>query len=615
MKNLILFADGTGNSGGAVNSNVWRACQAIDRTPPIGNETPQFTFYDEGVGTQESKLGRAIASGTGYGVDINVRQIYQYLIQHYEPGDKIFMFGFSRGAFTVRVVANLLFYCGLANKNKGLPPGQSGALPEDVARLARMAVAAYKRRHFSDPHRGHPAEFRKQYGLSGNNTQANIGGEPGWFPIHFIGVWDTVDAYGLPINELANTFTDLFRWTGLYWLSLRFKEQFRLRENDLHPLIVNGYHALAIDDERHAFHPKMWIEKTPLDPRTMEPLKRANETVMKFVNGAGEIIAPPAERDIQQVWFTGMHSNVGGGYPQDQLAHVSLLWMMEKAAACGLRFNPNLWAEYQQTADVNGRMHDSRLGVGVIYRYRPRDLAEICASAGLTKPTLHEAVLKRTHQRNTAYAPTGVPAIYDIVPVNSSVGVTTPTEVDPELRLAYHKQVDGLVWLKEVFYLATVGSIALLLWLMWSWDENPQTDAPIYHSRAEETIAMLIIPMIEFVMWASPYDYFEGGWFQFRYHPFVFCGFLLWLGVAIIAPMWLSIKIKHISSRGWATGLGDCVLTCPPRRPLLLRMRTLKSFHLLADIMQYWIVPYGLMVLTLWGIGYILIRQRTFAFS
>ena len=113
MKKIILFSDGTGNSGGGVNSNVWRLYEAIDVRDP-----QQVTFYDDGVGTQENKYLRALSSGTGIGVKQNVIDLYSFLLHQYEPGDQIYLFGFSRDAFTARVLSNLLFYCGIAKATR-----------------------------------------------------------------------------------------------------------------------------------------------------------------------------------------------------------------------------------------------------------------------------------------------------------------------------------------------------------------------------------------------------------------------------------------------------------------------------------------------------------------
>src|SRR5207247_478988 len=147
-------------------------------------------------------------------------------------------------------------------------------------------------------------------------------------PIEFIGVWDTVEALGLPVDEMKHT---LDRW---------FKLQFRDGENDLHPRIRHACHALSIDDERLTFHPTLFDES----------FRRGDQVV-------------------EQVWFPGVHANVGGGYPKDQMSLVALVWMMEKAHACGLEFHQSIWDDYRRDQDVNGEIYDSRAGLGMYYRY------------------------------------------------------------------------------------------------------------------------------------------------------------------------------------------------------------------------------------------------------
>ncbi len=332
---------------------------------------------------------------------------------------------------------------------------------------------------------------------------------------------------------------------------------------------------------------------------------------MKFVNTAGETVAPPANRVIQQVWFAGMHSNVGGGYPQDQLAHLPLLWMMEKAAADdGLRFNTNLWAEYRQAADVSGRMYDSRSGTGLIYRYRPRDLTVLCAAGGLTKPTLHEAVLKRIKHHAAAYAPTGVPAIYDVVPANTSLGLKTDLETNPNGRRALHDQVDDYIWLRRGLYLFSLTGLVLLLWLMWSWAdaEVAGTTTVTFDCGCERVIAKLVEPLIDIGAWAIP-SYFEPGWKAFKSYPSVFCSFIGFFGTAIWSHRRLSKRMTSIGNRGWAIGFSTAAPQQQYRRSPVSWIRQLKASNLVADLFHYWIAPYGLLLLTLWGIGYILLAR------
>src|SRR5437870_2753172 len=107
-KNIILCSDGTGNSGGVgYNTNVWRVYLAVDHQPP-GKDLKQVAFYDDGVGSQDYKILKIIGGAFGWGISENLCQLYAFLMLHYQPGDKLFLFGFSRGAFTIRTLGNMI---------------------------------------------------------------------------------------------------------------------------------------------------------------------------------------------------------------------------------------------------------------------------------------------------------------------------------------------------------------------------------------------------------------------------------------------------------------------------------------------------------------------------
>ncbi len=114
-KNIVLLSDGTGNSAAKeFKTNVWRFYQAVDINPPVsGNEPPQLVFYDDGVGTENFKPLAYLGLAVGLGLAKNVKDLYTFLCRNYKKGDNIFLIGFSRGAFTVRVLAGLIGQCGL----------------------------------------------------------------------------------------------------------------------------------------------------------------------------------------------------------------------------------------------------------------------------------------------------------------------------------------------------------------------------------------------------------------------------------------------------------------------------------------------------------------------
>lgn len=477
------------------------------------------------MGTQALTPLRLLGGAIGFGLRRNVKQLYAFLLQHFEPDDRIFLFGFSRGAFTVRVVANLLFYCGIAEATDKRPTA--------IDALAKEAVDAYAARAFNDPMSGPPADFRRRRGL---HHPTNVGGEKGWFPVHFVGVWDTVEAYGLPIDEMANAL-----W---FLMPLRLKERGRLRENDLHPLIANAYHALAIDDERHSFHPKLWIESVPWDPGTAQPIPNG-DSVIAFPK-----VPRTVQQAVQQVWFPGMHANVGGGYPQDQLAHVSLTWMIEEAKGAGLRVDPALERQYAQAAEPLGKMYDSRGGLGAYYRYRPRDLTVLCAEGGILEPTLHASVFQRIKQNAQDYAPTGIPGIYTIEPLAGS----PHRETTPGARIAAQRAVDDLIWRGRVEYFCFLAWSAALIVVGRLLAGTPVPDVETY-SQPVRGAYFALKPIFNLTSWAAP-SYVEPYVHAFSFHPVAGLAFAISLGVILVRRRARLQSIRDQSNAAWDAGYG-----------------------------------------------------------
>jgi uncharacterized protein (DUF2235 family) len=477
-KNIIICADGTGNSGGTGEvTNVWRLYEAIALQDSSRN---QVAKHDDGVGTQSFKFLRILGLGVGVGLSENLAELYHYLIRRFEEGDRIFLFGFSRGAFTVRTLANILYYCGIADRHD-----ENGELrsPEELDELSKSAVAAHQSRNWRDPDNPNydAFRFRTKYGLRHEGApegelsdyEKNLRGR---FPIEFVGVWDTVDAVGLPFDEMTQfclrqvdkrstvsrvlgfekcfghvlrrrgqTYRDGWEDDGGHILDHRSEQDSdsgssELRRSHTEPFIRRICHAMAIDDERYTFHPTLYLESQP------------------GVTRAGT--------SIEQVWFPGVHANVGGGYPKDGLACVSLNWMMYQADRSGLKFNEETWQSYRLLADPDGPLYDSRSGTGRFYRYRPRNLESLCQDAGLEKPTLHPSVLSRLESRVQDYAPTGIPADYNITAApefEKKLELTEKDAIQTQNRLSVQKLTHELIWWRRVAYYAFV--LWIVFWL------------------------------------------------------------------------------------------------------------------------------------------------------
>lgn len=371
VKNIVICSDGTGNTATkGRGTNVFKIFEGIDTNGHLqNNRLPrQIGFYDDGVGTEQLKTLKLLGGAIGWGLSRNIKELYADLVRSYELGDRIYLFGYSRGAFTVRTLAGFVGTCGILRRDQF----KTDAALRDAVRHAyreyRRAYWPEYLRHFF--HRGDreqsAAAFRQQHSLV--DPQHAPGGK---VPIEFIGVWDTVDAVGLPFDHLADFINN-------------FIYRFKFPDHRLGEHVRKACHALSIDDERKAFHPLLW-------------------------DGASA-----APERIEQVWFPGVHSNVGGGQPKQGMALVALDWMMHKAEASGLRFIDFDRAYVREHKNPNDKLFDSRGGLKAYYRYSPRDIGAMCDAAHIA-PKLHESAIDRILQGTDGYAPGNFPTKLEFV--------------------------------------------------------------------------------------------------------------------------------------------------------------------------------------------------------
>ncbi|HEY6448653.1 MAG TPA: DUF2235 domain-containing protein [Acidobacteriaceae bacterium] len=290
-KRIALFLDGTWNNVSA-NTNVWRLKSLCACSPE------QLVYYSAGVGTQS---GEHLSGGMfGIGIDKEVTDAYEWLIENYEPGAQLFIFGFSRGAFTARSLAGFISKCGL------LQAGSPVSLSQMFERYRKgTATSILKLATALESGLSQEDKLIKAYSQS--------------IPVWFQGVWDTVGTLGVPVPFFPKV----------------SREDFAFLETDLRINDTHAYHALAIDEHREAFAPTLWVKSTPKE---------------------GEC-PPPRDLDhVEQRWFAGAHANVGGGYEDDLLAEVPLCWMMSKATTHGLEFRHDVAID----GNVNAcAIHDS----------------------------------------------------------------------------------------------------------------------------------------------------------------------------------------------------------------------------------------------------------------
>lgn len=255
MKNIAFCADGTWDAP-PQQTNVYRLFRALATGPT------QIPLYDDGVGADGTPIERLLGGAMGDGLFAKIKDGYQQIAHLYEPGDGIFLFGFSRGAYTARSLAGMIAICGLPSTGFD-------------THLVEQAFAAYRRPSDRAAILAGLADYRL--------FDAKI---------QMVGVWDTVGALGIPalvggVDPILCGFLD----------------------TNLHPDVLCACQALAVDEKRRQFPPTLWT--TPASP--------------------GQI--------VEQVWFCGVHCDVGGGYERPGLADITLHWIMARARALGLAFD------------------------------------------------------------------------------------------------------------------------------------------------------------------------------------------------------------------------------------------------------------------------------------
>ncbi len=488
MKKIIVLSDGTGNGAAKRNkTNVWRLYRALDL-----QAKDQIAMYDDGVGSQEFLPLKILGGAFGFGLRRNVLELYKFVCRNYKENDKIYLFGFSRGAFTVRLLAGLITTQGLC---------QSARNEAELHEAAQKNYGAYRAMFGGSPlyHAYLRLRGHKKAESQSSQTNANI---------EFIGVWDTVDAYGLPIDELA---------TLWHWCIFPIKFKTRNLSKD----VMRACHALSVDDERLTFHPVLWDE-------------------------SGETADP---KRIEQVWFSGVHSDVGGGYPMNELSLVPLDWMLQKIEQLPtpLKMIEEARKEYSQQADWHGKQHDSRSGLGAYYRYSPRNIGKLCDdkrnNVKIAKPQIHSGVLERIKENTVPYAPTGLPADYEVAYSGEPKNWVYEEGTEAEERDASLVYARDKIFLRKGLYLGLLSASIVLFVSRFVFPWSP--------SASCVDSACYIEPVLTFLRDRLP-D-FAGGWFDtLSQNPGLMWGLL---GVFLFFFYWktrLSQSTQEQAANAWS---------------------------------------------------------------
>lgn len=324
-RNLIVLLDGTGNELGRNLSNVLKLFRIAEK----GEK--QLVFYNPGVGTiaraspwhrMRQKFVETIGLAFGYGLDENVLSGYRFLVENWREGDRIFLFGFSRGAWTARILAGFIHLVGLIR-------------PEQL-NMCDSALGTYKRAASDDDL---PLAWHFSRVISARRPT-----------IHFIGVWDTVGSVMVPRPD-----------------RFLIPSMEALPYTETNPSVRTFRHALALDERRRMFRVAKWIQPQPFVPNRYKPLVKQDQ-------------------DIEQRWFAGVHSDIGGGFPEvdSALSKMPLIWMVDEAVKAGLRITKSnlrhlAWGEDNDDGEheyvppsPTGMMHRSLTGIWWLLEYLPK---------------------------------------------------------------------------------------------------------------------------------------------------------------------------------------------------------------------------------------------------
>lgn len=331
MKRIVICADGTWNepeqkdpeTGKRKPTNVLKVARAV--LPVAADGTPQVVEYLVGIGTDDG-LDKWTGGAFGHGMEKNVRTLYRFLVFNYMPGDEIYLFGFSRGAFTVRTLAGFMNAVGLLQKeDEYYTPELYGLYESSTPRGSAAWQHAFRK-----------VEDRRPCP-----------------PIRFVGVWDTVGALGAP-GALGQIFN---------------RNKYKYHDIGLHDQIENAGHALAIDEQRKPFAPSLYTRPAGWKGK------------------------------LEQAWFPGYHSNVGGSCHPDGMANEALHWIVGQAEALGLEFDAPFLANYWPC--FNAQLHDS---MTLLYKVMGRNVRPIGRQAA-DGEAIHQATLDRRNFPECAYDP------------------------------------------------------------------------------------------------------------------------------------------------------------------------------------------------------------------
>lgn len=436
-KNIMIFSDGTGQVGGMRPdqrlSNVYKMYRAMRPGPssPI-KPSEQVCFYDPGLGSGDvgglfnlDRLGKILDAAVGSGIDDNVIDCYEKIISYYEPGDRVMLFGFSRGAYTVRAVANVMNLCGIPTRGKPDADGSARPVPRHGPALRKIASDAvnYVYNHGTGKPRGQEPyfsereelgrRFRVKYASSIVDAPEDVQGN---VQPTFIGVFDTVAALGIRSVQILAFLIGLTLfgllvaaglqgWSAYIWVPILaayagisawyvrvLKKQFKYFSKDENtklsfgnpkhwPEIWRSGHRATWDSRNY----DKWLDSDVGFARHAMAIDEHRKDFPRVGWGMPAEARKNANKSpawLKQVWFAGCHSDVGGSYPESEsrLSDIALDWMVTELQECvpEVQINEQILV---RSPDARGMQHEEifmfKLGSFKIkWNQKPRKVSE-----------------------------------------------------------------------------------------------------------------------------------------------------------------------------------------------------------------------------------------------
>lgn len=373
MKRLVVLCDGTWNTMDGLHTNVARLEKNAIKpevTRTFGPDADKMIIrqeikYIEGLGTEKQRnlfvraFNNIRAAVFGTGLDEKIKEAYVWIAEKYEPGDEIYLFGFSRGAYTARSLTGFIRGAGIISN------------PVENKILVEEAFDRYRSRHIdTHPNSEKSSEFRWSVspsvytGETERQWRVDNGHPEGTeLRLRYVGIWDTVGALGIP---------GFFRKWARRW-----NKTYNFHDARLSRLVMAGRHAIAADERRRNYPPTLWENLQNLNNQVVEDYKRENR------------VAQPSDEDARkmykylQQWFPGDHGMIGGSGESRELSEYAFQWVLEGARDQGLVFEEEFWKKRIAGRGFGGPLSNRR------YRYFGRDREIATDAMDVSEVSLH----------------------------------------------------------------------------------------------------------------------------------------------------------------------------------------------------------------------------------